>query len=320
MARMYDIFLSYAHDDSSIAEEIRTKLASVKLSCFMAEKDIRLSEEWELQIRNALRFSNVVLLLITPRSCNSRWILLESGASWVLQKSIIPLIMFVDASDLPDPIRAYQAKRIETRSEIQELVKELKNRQPRGAYRGGNLAPDRLTFQDILAELEVFLHRITSERWIPDLVIGSGRGGIICAAVIATNLGHKPLRLIDCQFEWRGTRRVTTLDCSSLCREEVAGKKVLVVESTRQTGETYEAIEAELSKHSPSEIRSFVTIWRTRATSEPDYYAFHLDSIPEEPWDLGFLYTPHTHYIDEIHKLSEIKLTSARKRQKPQTK
>jgi hypoxanthine phosphoribosyltransferase len=299
MAQMYDAFLSYSHLDSSIAQELHADLTAAKLSCFMAEKDISIADRWEGQIRAALRASHQTLLLITPRSCNSTWVLLESGACWVLDKKVVPLLMFVSPEQLPDTIRSYQAKVIETKAQRQQLVAELAAQQPRGAHRGLNVRPDRITFQDVLAELQVFLLRISQQRWTPDLIVGSGRGGIIAAAIIATNLGHKPLRMLDVQFEWRGSKRITTIAGSSLQKSDVYGKKVLVVESTRQAGDTFKLIEAELLAYGPGEIRSFATVWRTGSPSTPDYYAFHLDAIPSEPWDLGFLYSPHDHLIGE---------------------
>lgn len=297
MAAVYDIFLSYSHHDSSIAKEIYTSLERQGLSCFMAEKDVKVSAKWEKQIREALRCSGQVLILITPRSLNSNWLYLESGASWILQKELIPILMFINPNDLPEPLREYQARTIETKQQIEELVNELGEQRPSGSHRGGNTDPDNFTFQDLHAELNNFLNRITKERWIPDLVIGSGRGGVIVAAIIATNLGHIPLKMIDCQFQWVGSKRSSTIDSKSIIKEDIINKKVLVVESTRQAGETYRLIKKELEKYSPAEIRSFATIWRTDSPSKPDYYAFALDSIPIEPWEIGYMYSKHDHLI-----------------------
>jgi hypothetical protein len=297
VAPNYDIFLSYSHHDVSIAMELRAALATAGFSCFMAEKDVSVSDKWERQVRAALQSSGQVLVLVTPRSCHSNWLLLESGASWILQKKLIPLLMFVTADDLPEPLREYQARIIETKAGVQLLVDELEHQRPRGAHRGQNARPDVFSLQDLLAELEVFLGRITQERWIPDLIVGSGRGGVIVGAIIATNLGHKPLKMVDCQFRWAGSRRITTLDASSLLSDDISNKKVLVVESTRQAGETYKLIAEALAKHSPAEVRSFATIWRTGSPSKPDYYAFSLETIPKEPWGIGFLYSRHDHYM-----------------------
>src|SRR2546423_4697088 len=70
----YDIFLSYTHEDSHIANELKEILETSGLRCFMAEKDIAVGMEWADQIRSALHSSKRILLLITPRSKNRPWL------------------------------------------------------------------------------------------------------------------------------------------------------------------------------------------------------------------------------------------------------
>jgi len=121
----YDLFLSYASGDSATATELKEALERKKLKCFMAEKDIRVADEWQDAIRSALLAARRVLILITPRSINRPWIFLETGAAWALGKPLIPALNHVIPSDLPDPIRRYQARVIETTAQRKALVDEL---------------------------------------------------------------------------------------------------------------------------------------------------------------------------------------------------
>jgi hypothetical protein len=50
---------------------------------------------------------------------------MEIGAAWALGKSLIPALVQVDPCDLPDPIRRYQARVIETTAQRKALVKEI---------------------------------------------------------------------------------------------------------------------------------------------------------------------------------------------------
>ena len=121
----FDVFISYAAGDSAIADELRKDLEKNGLNCFMAEKDIQVATEWQDSIRAALIGSKRILVLLTPRSINRPWVLMETGAAWALGKALIPALSHVDANDLLDPLRRYQARVIETTAQRQSLVNEL---------------------------------------------------------------------------------------------------------------------------------------------------------------------------------------------------
>lgn len=121
----FDVFISYASRDSAIANELRNDLQKNDLKCFMAEKDIQAAMEWQDSIRDALKGSKRVLVLLTPRSINRPWVLIEIGAAWALGKPLIPTLFQVTAKELFDPIRLYQARVIETTVQRQLLVNEL---------------------------------------------------------------------------------------------------------------------------------------------------------------------------------------------------
>ncbi len=121
----FDVFISYAAGDSAIADELRNDLEKNGLKCFMAEKDIQAATEWQESIRAALVGSKRVLVLLTPRSINRPWVLMETGAAWALGKALIPALSQVAANELLDPLRRYQARVIETTGQRQALVNEL---------------------------------------------------------------------------------------------------------------------------------------------------------------------------------------------------
>lgn len=50
---------------------------------------------------------------------------METGAAWVLGKTLIPALSQVSVKDLLDPIRRHQARVIETTAQRKALVNEL---------------------------------------------------------------------------------------------------------------------------------------------------------------------------------------------------
>ena len=121
----FDVFISYTAGDAAIADELRNDLEKNGLKCFMSEKDIQVATEWQESIRAALIGSKRVLVLLTPRSINRPWVLMETGAAWALGKALIPALSHVVANELLDPIRRHQARVIETTAQKQALVNEL---------------------------------------------------------------------------------------------------------------------------------------------------------------------------------------------------
>ena len=121
----FDLFISYATADADVAGELRDQLVARGLKCFMAEKDVNLAENWQEPIRFALIGSKRVLILCTPESCKSSWLLMETGAAWALGKPLIPLLFGVDGAALIEPIRRHQARVIRTMGQREALVNEL---------------------------------------------------------------------------------------------------------------------------------------------------------------------------------------------------
>jgi TIR domain-containing protein len=125
MAETHDIFLSYSQRDTTIAAYLASQLKAAGISCFMAASDIEAGEVWEDTIRSTLKAARRILLLLTPRSKNSLWVAAEAGAAWALEKDLIAALMFVEATELIDPIKRHQARLVETPEQVMALVNEL---------------------------------------------------------------------------------------------------------------------------------------------------------------------------------------------------
>lgn len=275
--KAHDIFFSYSHEDKQIASELEVRLTNAGFSCFMSEKHLAVTAAWQGEIRDRIKASEYILLLITPRSKNSKWVLLEAGAAWILGKKLIPLLQFCSIDDLSEPIKASQARVIETPIQIDKLISELVS----------IASPNRnvnISFQDVLIGIDSVIEKMNKDRWNPDLIIGSGRGGAICAGIIGTRITKKALKVVDCQFKWKNKERITTIDTSCLKKKDIEGKQIFIVEAARQTGETYKLIEKALNCHKPSVIKSFALIFQENAPSKPDYFVYHLAYVPKPPW------------------------------------
>ena len=93
-------------------------------SVFLANMSIPPGELWSDAIRRAIVGSAAGLLLITPNSAKSSWVMAEIGALWVLDKPYLPAVMF-PPEDLPELIKRRQWLDIRTAASRSKCVEAV---------------------------------------------------------------------------------------------------------------------------------------------------------------------------------------------------
>ncbi|MBX2796534.1 MAG: toll/interleukin-1 receptor domain-containing protein [Myxococcales bacterium] len=111
-----DVFLSHATADRGIAAEFKEALEGAQPGCrvFVAEMDIQAGSMWSEEIRSTLLGSRCALLLLTPHSVSSGWVMAEVGALWALNIPWVPAVQYVDGAKLPEFITERQTVDIRT--------------------------------------------------------------------------------------------------------------------------------------------------------------------------------------------------------------
>lgn len=85
-------FLSYQTDDKTVAGQVKSVLASVGISAFLAHEDIAVSEEWALGILQEINRADLFIALLSMNYFRSTWCIQESGiAAFRQQMTVIPL-------------------------------------------------------------------------------------------------------------------------------------------------------------------------------------------------------------------------------------
>jgi hypoxanthine phosphoribosyltransferase len=231
------------------------------------------------EVRESIRESERVLILITPRSASSKWVYIEAGAAWMENRIIVPLIQFVDLSELPEIMRNVQAKRIETEAQKLNLVHEMANIE-------GKSSSVEISLDFIADQIRLARSKMDRERFQPNLFIGGGRGGAICAAMFASHFNQHALKVVGLEFVGADENRITKIDDSSLKKEHILDKNVLVVEWVRQTGKTFQLIKEKVMSLNPAALRSYALFWTRQSPETPDYYGIISDSVPHNPWSI----------------------------------
>ncbi len=68
------VFLSYAHQDASIATQVRELLEASGLAVFDAQVDVLPGDNWASAIANALDESNAMVVLLTKEALDSPYV------------------------------------------------------------------------------------------------------------------------------------------------------------------------------------------------------------------------------------------------------
>lgn len=123
----YDLFISYSSRDQEKANKINEEAKKVGLKPFLAPKNIKGGEIGIEKIKDAIRNSAEVVVLVSKNSLASGWVFAEWGAAWILNKHITPLLYRCDADDIPDLLKQPQHMDLDELDGYLEQVLERKN-------------------------------------------------------------------------------------------------------------------------------------------------------------------------------------------------
>jgi hypothetical protein len=127
---MTRIFISHSHSDKAIAYKlVNFLLAALKLEeeniICTSNPDQGLSYKPSSitdQLKNQLKNSEALILLITADSLHSAWIPFEAGSFWTTDKTIIPILVpGLSQDDLPGPLKNFLSISIETQDSEDKL-------------------------------------------------------------------------------------------------------------------------------------------------------------------------------------------------------
>src|SRR2546422_3652518 len=100
--RRYRVFLSHAAKDNWIARQMTHLMEEQGVTVFLDEKDIEGGEDIAERIRIALEECDEFVVLLSRYSVNRQWVLIETGAAWMLRKRMTATVDKITSQELPD--------------------------------------------------------------------------------------------------------------------------------------------------------------------------------------------------------------------------
>lgn len=125
------VFISHSTIDQVFARKVRNLLSQRANAQVFTTEELSAGERWEARLRHELATADVVMVLLTPNSVDSNWVLHEVGAAWALGKAIIPVITRRDVlNKLPVTLKASRAIEltdVDSADNADKLVGEFEN-------------------------------------------------------------------------------------------------------------------------------------------------------------------------------------------------
>lgn len=119
------IFISHSSRDKWAARRISTEIEQLGAETFLDEKDIETGEPIDGAISDHLKDCDELLVLLSPASVKSEWVLVEVGGAKALGKRLIPVLFYLGANEIPSPISKHLARDI---NNIEVYYGELRTR------------------------------------------------------------------------------------------------------------------------------------------------------------------------------------------------
>ncbi len=102
------VFISHSHQDNELVRDIARRLHDAGFETSVDFAQIASGAEFRRQVRERLSQSSVILILVTPASLRSPWIMTELGMAEALGREVIPVTVGLSPQDLPAPLQTYR--------------------------------------------------------------------------------------------------------------------------------------------------------------------------------------------------------------------
>lgn len=119
------VFISHSSTDKWIARQIASELEAREIDAFLDEKDIQTGDSIEDAVGEHLAQCDELLMLLSPASLDSPWVLIEIGGAKALGKRLVPILHHVGPNELPTPLARGLARDL---NEIERYYAEVEAR------------------------------------------------------------------------------------------------------------------------------------------------------------------------------------------------
>lgn len=96
----YKVFISHSSRDTWVARQLEKHATASGAITFIDSDGLKVGDEIDENIRNNLKDSNELLVLLTPAANNSPYVQAEIGAGWIMGLRLSVLLYGVEPEDM----------------------------------------------------------------------------------------------------------------------------------------------------------------------------------------------------------------------------
>ncbi|HEX8649602.1 MAG TPA: toll/interleukin-1 receptor domain-containing protein [Pyrinomonadaceae bacterium] len=121
----YKVFISSARRDIDLARDLAQRLEKAGVNVLLPAVSSEAGDDFAAKINSDLRKADEVIVILTPNSLDSKWLLFEMGVATSLDKQLTPLVQGVEPKELPPIIK--QMKYVKY-ADLERYISKLKQR------------------------------------------------------------------------------------------------------------------------------------------------------------------------------------------------
>src|SRR5262249_6869733 len=95
------IFISHSSKDKWLARHIAKDLRELGVETFLDTRDLQTGQRIDESVQTHLIDCDDFLILLSPASLNSHWVLVELGGALSLRKRVVPILLYVGVNETP---------------------------------------------------------------------------------------------------------------------------------------------------------------------------------------------------------------------------
>jgi probable phosphoglycerate mutase len=148
----------------------------------------------------------------------------------------------------------------------------------------------RLSWKDVDKYTKVIIKKIAKDYFVPDVIVGIGRGGSIFGAILSGNIivpppkaRNIPVLGVDRLYEWRDGERIE-IENKMIDFSPLVGKKILLVAGDVMTGGTMKFYIRQLEEAKVAELKTGCLVKSATSALRPDYFGKEIPADFRMPW------------------------------------
>jgi len=123
------------------------------------------------------------------------------------------------------------------------------------------------------------------KEFVPDVIIGVARGGLIPAVRLSHITNNTLMRVVDVKFYTDIDKRIEKPTITVPLTENIENLNVLIADDVADTGKTLKEVKKHVLSFNPKQLKIAVIAKKPQSIIDPDYYVFETDKWIIFPWE-----------------------------------